>query len=244
MRRGYVDLPEGQIHFRASGSGEPILLLHQTSFFSDEYSDVIPILAKHYWAIALDTLGYGFSDKLSSQYTIEDYALSVVRFLDVLGIERTNVVGNHTGATIAVEMAVSWPNRVNKLILSGCSLYSAEERESLLNSPKYSPLQLTRDGSFLLREWEHCLNASSYASLEIVFRRFIGNLLASPRLHDGHLASYRYDKRPKLPLIKSPTLLITATGEKSYSKLEEIRSLLPGCTTKVIKEAGGFIAGV
>jgi hypothetical protein len=29
MKRGYVDTPEGQVHYRTEGSGEPVLLLHK-----------------------------------------------------------------------------------------------------------------------------------------------------------------------------------------------------------------------
>ena len=46
MQRGYINLPEGQIHYWASGSGSPVLLmLHQTPSSSDEYSKVIPLVA-------------------------------------------------------------------------------------------------------------------------------------------------------------------------------------------------------
>jgi pimeloyl-ACP methyl ester carboxylesterase len=36
MKRAYVDTPEGQIHYRIEGSGEPVLCLHKASLSSDE----------------------------------------------------------------------------------------------------------------------------------------------------------------------------------------------------------------
>ena len=44
MKRGYVDTPEGQVHYRTEGSGEPILLLHKAGLSSDEYTEMLPFL--------------------------------------------------------------------------------------------------------------------------------------------------------------------------------------------------------
>ena len=42
MKKGYADIPSGQIHYRFGGSGPSLLLLHKTSMSSDEYSEVSP----------------------------------------------------------------------------------------------------------------------------------------------------------------------------------------------------------
>ena len=48
MKKAYADIPEGQIHYRIEGTGEPILLLHAAVSSSDEYARVIPSLSKKY----------------------------------------------------------------------------------------------------------------------------------------------------------------------------------------------------
>ena len=68
MKRAYADIPEGQIHYRIEGSGEPILLLHAGVTSSDEYTRVIPFLSKTYCAIAPDFLGNGDSDPAPYAY--------------------------------------------------------------------------------------------------------------------------------------------------------------------------------
>jgi len=241
MRRAYVVIPEGQIHYRAEGSGEPLLLLHQTPFSSDEYSEVIPILAKSYRVVAMDTLGYGNSDKPPQGYQIEDYARSIVNFLDALDIRTTNVVGHHTGATLAVELAATYPERVDKLVLSACSLYNPEERKAFLNNPRFTPMEITEDGSFLMKQWKKCWATSPHMTLEIAYKIFVANMMAGPRLHDAHYAAFRYEKEPKLPLIKSPTLLMVGTEDIFYNKLEAVKSLIPRCRTKVIRGAGNVV---
>ena len=88
IRRGFVDTPGGQIHYAMAGEGKPVLLLHQTPRSWDEYRDVLPILAEKYWALAMDTIGFGDSYRLEKEGTVEEYAKGVIRFLDALSIKR------------------------------------------------------------------------------------------------------------------------------------------------------------
>ena len=114
MKRAFTDIPEGQMHYRIEGEGEPILLLHMAVASSDEFTRVMHFLSKKYRAIALDCLGFGDSDPAPREYQIIDHAKTVISFLDSLRIKKTNVVGQFFGAEIAVELAVNWPKRINK----------------------------------------------------------------------------------------------------------------------------------
>ena len=129
MRRAFADTPGGQIHYRTAGSGRPVLLLHQTPRSSDEYRDVIPLLARDFRAIAMDTIGYGDSYRPAWTCGIEDYAAGARDLLDALGVARAAVVGHHTGAVIAMELAAAWPERVERLVLSASPYIDAAERE-------------------------------------------------------------------------------------------------------------------
>jgi len=114
VRRGFVDTPEGQIHYAMAGQGKPVLFLHQTPRSWDEYRDVLPIVGERYWAIAMDTIGFGDSYRLTKEATVEDYGKGVIAFLDAMGIKRTSIVGHHTGGCVAVEVAATHPERVEK----------------------------------------------------------------------------------------------------------------------------------
>jgi len=76
MTKGYVDIPEGQVFYRTEGSGEPLLLIHQRPFSSEEYSPMIPILAQSCRVLAIDTLGHGYSDNPPREYEIEAFTQS------------------------------------------------------------------------------------------------------------------------------------------------------------------------
>lgn len=110
IRRGYADTAYGQVHYAECGSGAPVVLLHQTPRSWDEYREVLPLLGGTHRAIAMDTIGFGASAPIA-EHSIETYAAAVVAFLDALGLQRTALVGHHTGGVIAVEVAAAAPGR-------------------------------------------------------------------------------------------------------------------------------------
>lgn len=237
-RHAFVDLPEGQVHYQTEGEGEPLLLLHQTARSSDEYAQVIPVLAQHYQVIAVDTLGYGNSAKPPHRYYIPDYALSMIRFLNQLGIEQTNVAGHHTGACIAVELASKYPNRIRKCILSGCPCFKQpEDGEKWMNDPKYQPIQPTADGTHLRRIWQMAMERFPETALDLAMAYVLDFLKAGERGEEGHWAAFVYDVRAQLPLIKSPTLLLCGDKDFFYADVEILKNIIPDSQTKII--AGG-----
>ena len=96
------------------------------------FEKAIPIFARHYRVIAMDTIGYGESDKPTRQMEIPEYAESVADFMDVLEIDKASVVGHHTGGGIAVELAASYPQRVMRLVINGAPWWEPEDRNQKL----------------------------------------------------------------------------------------------------------------
>ena len=86
VKQGYVDLPEGQIHYQTAGNGPPLLLLHLTNFSTDLFADVIQILATRHRVIAMDRAGHGTSVPPPEGLRVEDLARTVADFLDALGV--------------------------------------------------------------------------------------------------------------------------------------------------------------
>lgn len=241
MKRAYVDIDKGQIHYRTEGSGEPLLLLHQTPLSSDEYSLMMPILARKYWVIAMDTPGYGNSDKAPRKYQIEGYARSVISFLNALGVNKTSIVGHHTGAAIAVEVAASYPERVDKLVISGCPYYEDEAREVLLRDERFRPMEIKADGSHLAKMWQIAKSYSPQSKPEVWNKVVVNNLKAGEDAEDGHHAAFQYETQRRLPLIKSPTLVLSGSRDVFYRRVEVTRSLIPRSRIKIIEGGGVWI---
>jgi pimeloyl-ACP methyl ester carboxylesterase len=180
MKRGYADTLEGQIHYSVDGTGEPLLLLHETGSSRNCWK-LMPLLSKEYCVFAPDNLGEGNSDPLPPNAEIRDMARSYVHFMDALGLEKAHVFGIHTGNKIGAELGAGWPSRVDGLILCGqthsiqsdhqdqVSVMGAMERPLLR---RYEP---STDGSHLLKQW-----ATEFSLLSALW--WDNNLLAREEL--------------------------------------------------------------
>jgi pimeloyl-ACP methyl ester carboxylesterase len=235
MKRAFTDIPEGQIHYRTEGEGEPILLLHMAVASSDEFTRVMHFLSGKYRVIALDCLGFGDSDPAPREYQIIDHARSVISFMDALHIKKTNVVGQFFGAEIAVELAVNWPKRINKLVLAGAEFWEDSQAVDLKEPTNFTTtVEIKQDGSHLLEWWRRACLWGDY-SLEILEERVIEYIKAGPRGEEAHWAGGNYNSKHRLPLITCPTLVLDATGFPLHSRSPVVQRLIPNSTLTTIE---------
>jgi pimeloyl-ACP methyl ester carboxylesterase len=238
--RGFVNTPKGQIHYAEAGKGEPVLLLHQTPRSWTEYRQVLPILGERYRAIAMDTIGFGDSYQPLVKASIELYAEGVVDFLDALEIERTSLVGHHTGGVIAVEFAASRPLRVNKLILSSCPFTDKEDRERRKTIPPIDDVAFSPDGSHLNELWNKRRAFYPKDRPDLLASFVLDALKVLDRIEDGHKAVNVYRMEEKTPLITAPTLIMTGTEDPaSYPRMIPLSKAIKGSITEEIK--GGMV---
>jgi len=251
MKRAFIDTPNGQMCYIYAGSGKPLVMFHQSSFYSFEYERVIPILANKFRVIAPDTLGYGYSDPAPRDWKFQDFVRSQVQFMDALGIEHAHLVGHHTGALIAAELAISFPDKVDKLVLSGCAVYEPATREDYyrkqLALPPEGPLPPVEDGSHAIRMWKMQRRENPDSPVENIHRAMIANFLHYEKKGgDAFTALLGYDIEPRLPLIRKPTLVIAGSKDVIQPPLfkppETPAKLIPGAKYKVIEGGAILIA--
>ena len=249
MKKAYVSIPEGQIHYRTEGEGEPLLLFHQAPMSSTEWEDVIPVLSKHYCVVAPDMIGHGNSDDPPREYEMEDFTRTTLQFMDALGIKKAIVGGNHSGAALALSIAVNAPERVSKLMMSCEMLVSCVEIDAFLEKLKTKPmsrdLPMTADGSFLAEAWERYKPLAPLAPLAVRFKPFIIGQAARLRPYDAHYAVFRWmSKADHLPQVKCPTLVFGAEHDLFFSipLLESALKRIADCQIAVIKEGGALCA--
>ncbi|HEX9712026.1 MAG TPA: alpha/beta hydrolase [Actinomycetota bacterium] len=89
-------------------------------------------LAERFRVVTFDNRGIGETGAPPAPYTVEQMAADTVALLDALGIERAHLIGTSLGGCIALEVALSYPERVERLVLACTSLGGA--------SPKSYPL--------------------------------------------------------------------------------------------------------
>ena len=241
MKRGYIDTPEGQVHYRTDGNGEPVLLLHKAGLSSDEYTEMLPFLGKYFRAIAMDTLGYGNTDLPLNEPKFEDYVQNIEHFINGMKLKQINMVGHLLGASFAVEIAAVHPELVKKLVLWDCIFLEPEVRRKTQEEYAKEHMEFKLDGSHLLDIWKS-RGPKPDTDLRLVQRSAVEYMKSSLGAASGisHRALFAYDIEPRLPLIKCPTLLIYGKGSALYPRQEAIKNLIPGCQTKEIENAGPF----
>ena len=229
IRRAYVDGPYGQVHLRAAGvGGRPLLLLHQSPISSIQFEAALPLLAKAgFHAVAMDTPGFGQSDRPAEPVGIAGYASAIAPVLDVLGWETADIVGHHTGALIAAAFANRHGARIRKLILNGVALLSDEDRAYFAQF-NFAPLNPVADGSHLIAAWNQRLAASPGWSNLSAMHRYTVEMLSKPDDYSwGFEAAFAYDMEAALAGIAAPTLILTNTGEDLFEASKRAHSLRP-----------------
>lgn len=105
------------------GTGEPILLLHGSGPGVSAWANwrlTIQSLQDHYRLIAPDLAGFGYSQfPENMQFSRESWLKQIIDFLDAIGLEKVNLIGNSFGGSMALALVIHHPERVNKLVLMG-----------------------------------------------------------------------------------------------------------------------------
>ncbi|MEH2451972.1 alpha/beta fold hydrolase [Nostoc sp.] len=237
IKRGFVDQSWGQVHYRTAGNGSVLVLTHKTYFSSRSLLRVMPLLARDFRVIVLDTPGQGESENPPTQWTISQYATDLFEVLDTLKVEDFYLVGNGVGAAIACEAAIICPSRIKKLVLFGLPRWKDEAaRQNLRQSPiLYGPPQVKEDGSHYSVNWQRI--KSLYVGeppecFEIYFQEVMSR---QERTYEGMEAVLRYDEASRLPLISVPTLLMWAMEDTMFAPfIEDTARLVPHSTTEIL----------
>lgn len=115
----YADLPDGTtLSYVEIGpqEGEPVLLLHGYTDNSRSWSLLAPYLEGRR-LIAVDLRGHGNSDAPACCYGVDVLANDVSAFMDVLGLQKADIIGHSMGSMTGLTLAAFYPDKVDKLVL-------------------------------------------------------------------------------------------------------------------------------
>jgi pimeloyl-ACP methyl ester carboxylesterase len=242
-RRGYLDLPWGQVHYRYGGSPDQptLLILHQSPLSSATYDAAIGALAaRGIRSIAVDTPGFGMSDPPPRPWSIPEYAEAVWQIADALGLGTLHLLGQHTGAIIGAEAALRQPRRVHKLLLQGLPLYDDTERveKKASYAPGYTP---DRDGSHLRTIWDRIHRLYPRITPDEADRQVAEYLMTGP----DYATAYRavFDHRLDTDALRAiPTVLVHGSDDVVDRMTPVVRKALPDAPLVLIPDGTDFVA--
>ena len=204
-----------RIAYEVRGSGDPVLLVHGLGYARWGWEPVADPLAEEFRVLLYDNRGIGESDVPPGPYTALQLAEDAAAVLDAAGLERAHVAGTSLGGMAAQELAISFPERVERLVLActtpgGLASYPMPQQtvELMLAAPA-----LPREEA--LRRFVG--NALSPGAPDALVDRITALRLENPfdpaGWHAQAAAGATFDALERLGRIEAPTLVVTGTED-------------------------------
>jgi pimeloyl-ACP methyl ester carboxylesterase len=133
-------LPLGEIdlYWERRGEGPPLLFVNGSGASIESAAPLIDAFAGQFDVVVHDQRGLGRTTVPERQPTMADFARDAAALLDHVGWDRANVFGISFGGMVAQELAVTWPERIDRLVLcctssggEGGSSYPLEQLATL-----------------------------------------------------------------------------------------------------------------
>ncbi|MBM3490105.1 MAG: alpha/beta fold hydrolase [Alphaproteobacteria bacterium] len=229
IAKHFVSVGQRRVHYFRAGKGPALVLLHASACSAKVLRPLIEAFAGDFTVIALDTPGFGLSDKLSTAAPrIEDFADALAETLDALGIRHVAVQGRHTGASIAAEFAARHPERCAMALTDGYPLLAGDYDEARI-AQYLKPIEPAWDGSHLVWLWfryrdQHAFwpwNAqrlrnradTDIPDLDFLHRGVIEFLEAGNDYRLGYAAPFRHDAAGLFQRLRVPVCFGTRPGD-------------------------------
>ena len=235
-----------QLHFKESGQGRAVILLHGLLGSSDNWHPIASRLAGSFHVFAVDQRNHGQSPH-SDEMNYSLMAGDLNEFMAAHGLETATVIGHSMGGKTAMQFALQFPERVEKLIVADMAPRAyAPAHEKIFVALLALDLK-----SFATRQQIEDTLAPEIPDL--VLRRFLLKNLGRDsagkffwKIHlRGIAGNYRRLREPvsgAAPFTK-PTLFVRG-GKSNYINPEDeplMRALFPSVEIRTMTEAGHWV---
>ncbi len=230
----YAQINETKYYYEVQGDGPALLLIAGLASDSMSWMPVYKKLSKRFKVIIFDNKSVGRTSTLDRQYSIKKMADETKLLLDFIDIKSAHILGHSMGGFIAQEIAISYPKKVNKLILASTSQKLSQRNielfETLLNCKKQnlSPETLCKLTFFWLFSKEKFKNqifmdTITQFAIDYPYQQSIEEYEAQIN------ACSNFDTVDRLTIIKNRTLLLAGEDDimihskETYSLQDSIR---------------------
>ena len=148
LRRAYFECRYGQLHVHnaiPAGGGfdeqTTLICLHASSTTGRVFLEFSKLLGTSRSIYSPDTPGCGESDAPPRQIAVSGYAEAMGDFLDSMRFRQVDLLGAHSGAAVAAELAITRPKQVRRVVMVGAPALDASARRSYrdLSAPEGTP---------------------------------------------------------------------------------------------------------
>lgn len=238
--------------------GQPIVFVHGLSGCWQNWLEQLPVLGRDHRVLALDLPGFGHSPMPAEQISIAGYARLLDGLLQRRGIDAAVVVGNSMGGFIGAELAIAFPQRVERLVLvsaAGLSTYNEPRATRAAPALRRADRILAATSAWVAARSDA---ATRRPRLRRELLRFVmahperlpGALAAEqvrgagkPGFFDALQAVLSYDVRERLPEIACPTLIVWGDRDRLISVRDaDVFEELIAESRKVIFQDTGHMA--
>ncbi len=223
--------PDPEFRWLERGDGEPVVLLHGLMGRMDHWEAALEELGDTCRPIAL-TLPI-FDPRLD-EVSIEALGRHVVRFLDALNIGRAVIGGNSLGGHVALEVALSCPDRLTGLILTGSSgLFERTFTRRVPHRPSAAYLKERMEEVF----YDPTLVTPAWVES---IREVLATPRAAMRVVRFARAARRHHVEDRLPAIRIPTLLVWGREDRVTPPevAERFLNLMPDARLSFLARCG------
>ncbi len=235
-----------RLNYTLKGEGEAVILMHGMFGSYSNLGMVSRYLADHYHTISVDLRNHGDSPHTSTM-SYPAMAEDVLTLMDSLGLDRACLLGHSMGGKVAMQMALTYPERVAKLVVADISPvhYGARHDEVLdgLKALDEASIKSRNQAREILESFVSEPGVSSFL-LKNVYRLENGEFDLKINLA-AIFASY-FDELTLPPTgqpFHGPVLFVK--GENSPyiqdSHKEEILHLFPKATLKILAKTGHWL---
>ena len=244
----YAHNGDVRLAFEVHGNGEPLVFIHGLGYDRLGWGPLPGALAEDFKVVLFDNRGVGDSDVPEGPYAVRQLAADTAAVLDAADIESAHVFGVSLGGYIAQELALTYPERVRKLVL--CSTAPGGTRSHPMPAAGLDAFSrfptLEREAGLRLMVENSLGDHSVRERPELVEEIYGYRLERGPTLIGWQNQAYAgatFDAYDRAPSIAAPTLVLQGGADNVVDprNADLLAELIPNARLETIPDRGHLL---
>jgi pimeloyl-ACP methyl ester carboxylesterase len=224
IKSGLAPVNGIEMYYAVFGEGPPVLLIHGGLAHADVWGAQVADLMADHTVIVADSRGHGRSSRTEEPYGYHLMASDYLALLDHLGIDKVDLVGWSDGGIIGLDIALSNPERLNRLFAHAANVTVDGVAPGVETNPVF--------GAYIERAGSDYARLSRTPDQFESFVEQIGAMWASqPTWTDAELAT-----------ITTPVAVVLGDHDEAITRehTEHMAAVIPGAELVILPEVSHF----